>query len=91
MNTSFFKTIIKMFGFGEEKQRPIKGEYSKPRESKSKIGSLNRLMKHYREREQGTLSRRIARNVVKAIKQDDKRDERINGRKTDPEKHLRFA
>ena len=89
MNTSFFKTIVSMFGFGEKKPKKIKGEYRKQKTSLPKEGSLNADMRAVREH--GAVSRRIARNVAKAIIASDKKNERIYYRKNDPKRHLSFA
>ena len=93
MNSTLLRmaTVFGMLGFGGNDIVKSKESFSKPKKNKVRIGSLNSRMKIYREREQGTMSRRIARAVAKAIRQDDKREEREHGRKTDKKRHTRFA
>ena len=88
-------SVMALLGLGNSTPLPV-GKVNKVRSKNSyvstpKLGSINSLMKVYREREHGTMSRRIARQLVKAIKQDDKKSFRIAERKSDPERHLRFA
>ena len=94
MNSTILRmaTVFGMFGFGEDSvaSKPEKKK-SLQLQSRARRGSINSKMKIYREHKQGTMNRRIARTVVKAVIQLTKREKREHGRKTDPKRHLRFA
>jgi len=77
--------------FGTEPYKVEKGAYSKPKQNRVKGSSINGKMKLFRDHGQGTMSRRIARKLVKLVNQDDKKTFRIAERKSDPERHMKFA
>lgn len=92
MKKYFMAMLTTMFGFGTTTPQAERGKFKKPDRNQARLGSINSDMKEERDHSHGTLGRRIARTVVKAIKAEYKREARVADRKRSPgERALRFA